>query len=831
MITGYKQLTKKYLKSNKKRAILTIVGIILSVALISSIGLFLKGMQDAQIEDMRNTYGSYHLHYDNVDRELIEKISNHPKVGRSGTYNIESEFILDEEINVLEIGATNKALELFPAKVKRGRLPEEKGEVAIEGWLLRHINPNADVGGNINVNNRAYRLVGILENNITEQINNRSIILTRNNYTEDKEAILLAEVSPKTNLKSAVEELEALGKEGQVQKNINLLAMQGATRGDEGFFGLYMVVAVIIAIVVISTIAVIYNSFQISVMERIKEFGLLRAVGTTPKQIRKLILREATLLSLIGIPIGLLFGIVAIYSISLVFRLIGGEDLIIIKPSISPVILGGSGMIGLFSIYLSALLPAIFAGRISPLVAISNRKSITKEKIKRRKGPIIKIIRKTLGFEGELAYKNIKRNRKRYRITVFSIVISVMLFITFKSFIDMSFSITDSMGETENVHFSVVRDVQGTEKDIRIEEDIIEKIKDIPTVNKIYNVYQDYQFDMEIDKNSELKEIQALGQQIYRDSDAEDKTKVYGNINIYDKEAFEDTKEYVESGNIDIDELNKENGVILIRRNRIYNYNSEKTYYGPVADIKVGDEIDVIQEMYQREEKNRAVGETLKVVAIIEQEVFSYRGHHEYLKLITSEEVAKKLMEEKTIKPINLNIVLDNKDSEKVAVADIENAIKNNPNLNIINHIDNNRRGKSGELMVQILLYGFVVVVSLIGSVNIINTLTTNILLRKREFATIRSVGLTHKGLRKMIVLEGMLYGVMGIIYGAIVGTLLSFVLYKGLGDMREFSWSIPWSTIGIATIATLMIGYLSVQYPLAKVKNDNLIETIRGDY
>ena len=127
-------------------------------------------------------------------------------------------------------------------------------------------------------------------------------------------------------------------------------------------------------------------------MERIKQFGLLRAVGTTPKQIRKIVLREATILAIIAIPLGLICSIIAINGISLAFKLIGAESVIPMKISISAMVLGLSSVIGLIAIYLSALVPAYFAGRISPLSAISGRNSITKEKIKRRKNRVIQRI-------------------------------------------------------------------------------------------------------------------------------------------------------------------------------------------------------------------------------------------------------------------------------------------------------------------------------------------------------------------------------------------------------------------------------------------------------
>ena len=135
----------------------------------------------------------------------------------------------------------------------------------------------------------------------------------------------------------------------------------------------------------------------------------------------------------------------------------------------------------------------------------------------------------------------------------------------------------------------------------------------------------------------------------------------------------------------------------------------------------------------------------VKVMAIVEDEPFNFRGDQEALKVITTEEVGKILIGKNEIKPINLNIAINDIKNEEMAKTEIEAAIKSNASLNLTNNIDENRRGKSGMLIMKILIYGFVVVVSLIGSVNIINTLTTNIILRKREFAALKSIGLTQR--------------------------------------------------------------------------------------
>lgn len=835
MITGYKQLTGKYLKSSKKRAVLTIIGIMLSVALISTIGLFFYSLQMTEIEDAKNTYGAFHLMYKNADEDLVSKVTNNPKVSRSGLYSMSDTIKVDDKVSVSKVDATNKALELLPCKLVKGRMPENEKEAAIEKWAIPYVDKEAKVGSSIHFNNKEYKLVGILENNLQDQIDNKALILTKSNNINIKNSILLVEVSSKANLRATVDELKKLAPKDNVAENTFLLSVEGAAGQGSGLKGLYVTLGIIISIVVISTIAVIYNSFQISVVERIKQFGLLRAVGSTPKQIRRIVLREATFLAVIGIPLGLLCGVVAMYGIGFVFKLIGAESVYPMKTYISPKIMLLSAAVGIASVYISALIPAFFAGRISPLVAISSRLSITKEKIKKRKNKVTqRIIQKLFGFEGALASKNIRRNRKRYRITVFSIVISVVLFVTFKSFMDMAFTIGDTPNESNNMHFTVVSD--GNKNNL-LDDKIVEKLKAVSDVNKIYKAYSAYSFEAEINKSSEFKDVKDIGN-IYDDTIANDNKKsiIQSYIEPYDEVSLESSKGYLQSGSIDKEELNKENGVIIIGKNTVLNYKTKKKYVGPLVNIKVGDEINVQFNSYEEQSDGQPkFGDgkikKVKVLAILKDDPFNFRGPQEALRLISTKEVCEKLTGISSINPTSLDMTIKNVKNEESAKNNIENAIKSTPNLRLINDIDQNRKAKTSMLMVQILIYGFVIVVSLIGSVNIINTMTTNIILRKREFASLKSIGLTQRGLRKMIILEGMLYGIIGTIYGSIAGCGLSYLMYRGLNGVRDFNWPIPWKAIVIAGIAALVIGYLSVLAPLSRIKKENLIEAIREDY
>lgn len=827
MIKSYKNITGKYLKGNKKRTILTLIGIILSVALVSSIGFFLKSMQEAQVQDMKNTYGSWHIMYSKVDDDLITKIKSNPNVLRSGTYAKGKEINIGSNLKGQEIFVTDEGVKLLPYTLKEGKFPEKNTEVVLESWFLGKINKDAKLGDTIKILDKEYTLVGILSDTFMSQSSGIGEIITNNSDVNENERILLAELHVNKKLGANLDELKKLSDEKSVMKNVNLLAMQG-----EGFpKELLGTLSVIIGIVIIATIAVIYNAFQISVVERVKQFGLLRAVGTTPRQIRKIILREATFLAAIGIPIGLVGGIIALYGIDLAFKIIGKGELVFIKPTITIDVLIISSIIGLLSIYASAMLPAVFAGRISPLVAISSRNSITKEKIKKRKSLIIGRI---FGFEGALASKNIKRNRKRYRTTVFSIVISVTLFITFKAFMDMSLNVYSEMNESNNIHFSVVTSGDDTTKSV--EDKVIRDIETLPKTEVSYKVYNPQFFHAVIDKTKEVAPIKTIGG-VYKDIkyQGKDKTLVDASLAVYDEASLEVGKKHLKEGNISADELNNENGVIIVGKNRVYNEKTKNNYYGPVTDLKVGDEIllQSNENRFNEEENASEFGKgdvnKVKVLAVLESNPFDFIGHEKDIKIITTEKVAEKLIG-KDIKPSALNIKLKDAKTEDAAKKDIESIISGEGNLKLINIIDQNRKTKASILMVKILLFGFVVVVSLIGSVNIINTLTTNLILRRREFAALKCIGLTQKGLKKIITLEGMLYGIVGSLYGSIIGTLLSYAIYNGINGVREQSYRLPIDSIAIAVAGAMIIGYISVQAPLRRMKKDNLIDVVREE-
>ncbi|MCG8512955.1 MAG: FtsX-like permease family protein [Halanaerobiales bacterium] len=830
MINSYQKITLKYLKANYRRTILTIIGIVLSISLISSIGFFMSGLQQAKIEEMKNKYGSFHLYFERPTADLISKIKNNPQVGRSGLYTRGQNIQLKEDLQLTPLITSAQAGELLPYQLSQGRLPDHPGEVALEEWVLRSLGQQLALGEQIILQDKEYQLVGLIEDKVQHQIKAQGILLTKNNQIKDDSSILLVEISPQTSLPTALAELKRLSPKDLVHENGHLLFMLG--RGDVAATNrnMYAVIYVIIAIVVIATIAVIYNSFQISVVERIRQFGLLRTIGSTPKQTRQLVFREATFLAIIALPLGLMLGIAAIYGVNLVFTLLVQNSALYFRTALSGQVVLISTGLGLLSIYGSAFLPAWYASRLSPLVAISSRALISTEKIKRRKS---QFFRKLFGFAGELAVKNIKRNTKRYRITVFSMVISVVLFITFSSFIEMSLVVSDNLNESQQIHFSVIGRNTNSPKPFKFDDALIKQLQSIANVQQVFRVYQPADFSVLLARGSEIGQIRDInGIYHHLTRDGQKKTLIKGALAIYDPPALQVARKYLQAGKINPQQLNQENGVIIINKNRIDNRATRKTYFGPLVSVKVDDEIELSLDNSSADQL-QLVGPAhpVQIAAIVSDDPFYFPGGQNKLKMITTEAVARRLLAVDSLTPVSLNIRLVDPQKEEETKATIAGIIGGNSSLRLINRIAQNRQARSAILLVKILLYGFVLVVSGIGVVNIVNTITTNILIRKREFAMLKSIGLTPKGLKKMVVVEGLLYGIKASIYGSLLGAGLSYLLYLGLSNVRALLWQIPWSYMAIATIASLVIGYLSVLLPLARVEKENLLELVREDF
>lgn len=857
MINSYKAISGRYLKSNKKRTALTIIGIILSVALITSICTFILTVQNSMLEQQIKEVGAFHAVVEKATRADIEKLEINPKIDKLGLGKSEEpvQFIKDKLIGINHLNESG--FELMNVQLEEGELPKKGNEIAVERWILRYFESGIKVGDEIEIkdekgNAKSYVLSGIVKDDWRSQNigTAKGYMAVDHEILQGSEVTALVQIKEKADKWQVINEIKESVSEGaEVSHNEDLMRLTGESSDSGLNAAITTVVIMVIGIVVLATVVVIYNAFQISIAERIKQIGLLRAIGTTKKQIINLVLREATLMILIGVPLGMFFGIIAVYCIAFVFtKLTPTGDFSNLKVVLSPITLILSGIIGALSIYASAYLPARSAGKTSPLVAISSQALIKKEK--RSRGGLF--LGRFLKIDWGMALKNVKRNKKRFYVTVFSMAISVTLFVTFTSFAKFSSNFTDEITESNDMDFSVSLNYNDDNVD-GISEKLIDEVKAIPNVENIYKRYSrlstcEALVDRSIIPEEVLKWSEKSGKEFGMNEnrlptvslDGKEKLSIPVVIDAYDEGKLEKSHKYVKEGSID---NLKEDEIIVVRNTRFF---GERTLISPMANLKVGDEVPLSTDYYYdgessevqiKEDLNYASDEVekLKVAAIVEVAPFKDADYYETLNIIVSEKTAEKIIKDNLYLQNQYYVEsLDIRLTDDVYVDGVDSALRElentNPGITYFNKIEFNKQDKAFKIQMLILLMGFTIVISLISAVNIVNTVTTNILLRRKELAALEAIGMTNKQVRRMITFEGVLFGIYGGIIGSVLGTAFSYMLYEPMSSIRRFAFAFPWQSIIIAVTAVVIVGYISALIPLRRLKKDSIIEVIRGE-
>jgi len=810
LIQSYKQLSYKYLKGNLKRTFLTLLGIILSVALISTIGLFMEATQRTQIENhYKQNGGSFHAVIQPYDDKVFKKIKNNPNISGYGIMS-PGEKNAVKDASVLIYYADHQAIKFLSYSLKKGSMPKNDNEIVLESWVLQHFNDKLDIGDSFKLNGKSYKLVGLLSNNADTQKQKTARALTYKAKFAAGEGALMLKLYENNDFENNINELKFIAGE----KNINIDAQLISLINPSDDKSLKVIMSIVIGIVVVSTIVVIYNAFQISIVDRMKQFGMLRSIGATKKQIRQIVIREATLMAAIAIPIGLLLSLLAVAILSIVMESLGDQPLVFV---LDWSILAISTLISLVAVYASSYYPAFFASKISPLLAISSRLSITKDSIKRGRN---KELRKPRSFPLSLALKNVKRNPNRFTITIMSIIISCVLFITFTSLFNML--LQTQMDNTNSSDLQVIFD-DDNRPDERLQ--LAESMKSLPNVSKIHKQYSQHPFLLEIPEGKQQSLSDKNGFSYDEGTyDGKSVTVMSTSFMAFDEQYWGQIGEMLQAGSMDTEAMNNSNGVILL---------AGEGEGDPFQHFKVGDTIRLQSSFSSLKGKQLPYGEgsikTATIVAIIDGDAFGQRfseGRAGFV--ITNVEVADKLLGTQQV-PVTLGVDLSNKSQNLTTVSHIRKSIPGGETLDIIDNVDANKKQKEGNLFVQILVYGFLLVVSLIGSVNIINTITVSILTRRKELAALKSIGMSQKDLKKMIIYEGLIYGFFGSLLGIVYGSLLSYIIYIALSDtVDDIVWVFPYQASWISFVAAFVICYLSALVPLSKIRRENIIDVIR---
>lgn len=569
---------------------------------------------------------------------------------------------------------------------------------------------------------------------------------------------------------------------------------------------LYSVVGIVIFIIMFTSVFCIRNSFAIATTEKMKMYGMLSSVGATKKQIKKNVIFESLILGLIGIPLGVISGIFAVFVLIKIVNSIVGEyllgnmDGIVVKITILPIVI--SAVLGIITIYLSALFSAIKASKVSPIEVLRNAEEIKMESKKLRVPLIISKVFKT---GGELAYKNLKRSKKKYRTTVISLAVSIFIFITMNALVTNMFDLTDNY--YEDYDYNIKLYLRGNELSD------VDKIKKVNYIDECFVLYQnkDYLKIFDFSKiNIEYKD--ELAEDLYYDEEQA--------MSIPTGNGKYLSLEIVALDNNSFQKFAKKIGV-----------NSEKIRgTGILCDtyIYYANSKQIEMRSYKYKQGDTIVGKlgneevSFKVGAVTENKPYGLENsYYEGGYFVVNLDDFKNM----DFMPAYMAIQSSNTDAllDEIKNLDIDD-------VGFINFAEQAKEQKSMSLVIKIFLYGFITVITFIGVTNIFNTITSNIELRQKEFATLKSIGMTRKEFNRMINLETIFYSSKSLIYGIILGLLGTFALYKAFSLKIEKGIYIPINPILISIVAVFILVYIIMKYSMSKINKQNIIETIRNE-
>ena len=785
-------LVKGNLKSSKAKSVLICITIMLTTTLLTSVGIicnnWLKTNKAATIEYS----GSFEGIYKRVNKDKLDIIKNNASIDQYGIYKAigTSQY---EDSNLGLIYADNTIKNMANIKFEDGTMPEKENEIAIESGYLNLLNNGAKIGDKIKlsyeslstgeIKEKEFILSGILQtSDISKAQKSYSAIISKSYFVSEevdentKYNVYINIVKPKKLTADEVKEsILSIAKnmgieEYDVRINTDYI---NASNPDPQVIAGGIVVALII---ILSSMLVIYSIFYVSVINKVHEYGKLRAVGATKRQIRKIILREGFILSCISIPLGIAIGyligqVVILKALKMDRYGVGGMNIFIAI---------GVAVITVISVLLSLLKPMKMACNISPVEAMRYDGNDSKQK--KRKGYEEINLKK-------ITFANLSRNKKRTVITLLSLSLSGILFIVASTIMNCmnpenmakDHSLGDITVYLDNYDWNEdgsnnLYDIQANNP---LGKEMCERLENIPGVKKI-NMEKSAWASIDIgagEKN--LEDIQG-----------------------FDKEFYDELSEHLVEGEINKEALESGEGIV-------YTHPS----YAKEIGIKVGStQVITIydgKDSYKKE---------FTVLALVDIGGASIR---------IPESVMDSLIKTDTTIRVGLEI---KKDMLKSVEEEIKNITDNDEYLSYGTLEDSIETYKKSMAITSVLIYSLVIIIGVIGLMNLINTMITSIITRKRELGILQAIGLSDKQLVKMLQIEGLFYTVGTLLITLTLGNILGYIaviIFRNTGASYAI-YDYPLTQTIIMIVAITLVQILITYMVTNNFKKDSLVDRIR---
>lgn len=864
------KLTLKQLLLNKRRTLVTIIGVIISVAMITAVASLGISFMDMLKRQIISDEGEWHVLYENVNKTQLEVIKNDEEtrrviISRDLGYAFLEESQNDNKPYVFLKEYSKEGFENFPIKLIEGKLPEKANEIVISESIIKNAKVNYKIGDTltfdigkrhfedeegkdsillqvdslrryngttqevlIKENTKSYIIVGIIESpkwEYTWAPGYTVLSYVDENIMNSEETVNASVVLNNINSK-LFENAENLVSQNSMQGakfNNELLRYYGVVKSDNLRNMLITLSIIIITIIMIGSVSLIYNAFAISVSERSRHLGMLSSIGATKKQKRNSVFFEGAVIGAISIPIGIITGLVGI---NITFKFINSmlkgalglsENL---KLVVLPITILTDIMVSIITILISTYIPAKRASNISAIDAIRQTSDV---KIKGKEVKTSKLTRKIFGIEGELGLKNLKRNKARYRATVFSLIISMILFLAvsyFTSSLKKSLLLTQ-----EGVNFDIT--VYFNDKDRTKQEDIIKKITSLDNISE-------YNYINTLDLRSLIKE------EFMSDYVKENQKEVLTSGKYpYDiaLKALDDKalKSYAKEVGIDFNKLlDTENpSAIVINTVRYEDGKTNRYIEEKAIKTNIGEKLDL--EFYDYEVDKDVTVEAIEIATLTDKVPMgvSSVSYGANFNIIVSEDVLYKIAEANKNIAENINRTLYLKSNNPLRlqenIEEIQKAYEQDE-ISVYNLYMARQKEEQMVLIMSVFTYAFILLITSICIANIFNTISTGIALRKREFAMLKSVGMTPKSFNKMINYESLFYGIKALSYGLPISFVAMYLIHKTLMIKFSFEFEVPWSSVLIAIVAVFVIVGAAMIYSSKKVKKENIIDVLKQE-
>ncbi|MDX8361669.1 ABC transporter permease [Cytobacillus sp. IB215316] len=859
------KLTLRHLKKNKRRTIVTIIGIVISVAMVTAAATLTTSFISALQENAMEQTGEWHVVYNDINKDQIESIKQDENIKAmslandvgtallEGTHNKSKPYLFVKEYNT-------QAYNQFPFELLAGRFPTADHEVVISKDLATNIGGKYEVGDRltleigeryvtgesasepldqmvplqkaegvnietlINTKTQTYTIVGEIESpswDTTLSTPGYMIIsyLDENLFPANKTVdayIALDKVSQSLyDTSSSLAEKNNIDAD-KIQYNTHLLNYYGVTGKENLRMTIFASEIIIIVVIVAGSVALIYNAFTISFAERARYLGMLSSVGATKIQKRNSVLFEAAIVGFISIPIGIIIGLIGVMiTLSIINTFIQQSlniDEKLLTLTVTPMSMLVAVGVSLLTIFISCYLPARKASKVSAIDAIRQTQDV---KLTGKEIKTSKIIRNLFGIQAEIALKNVKRNKKRYQITIFSFVVSIILFISVSFFTDhLQKSIELSQ---RNVNYDIQVTTRNEDTTMLKSLSTLDYVTSASIVKKMH-LYSwiDANFVPEDAKKrigpADKKEG---GKILYR-----------VDVNVLDEDSF---VEYAKSINVDSEKLKNSDqlNVILIDTFKHIDENTQQIIEEKSIYAQPEMKISLIDKVFGT---GKQAGETfinsVQIAAVTDQfPMGDITLDFLEFEIIIPESLVEQLFPTNYVQDFFTDLYLTSSDPMQT-YTEIEEL--NDANFSIYSSHVERKQNKQLMLLIKAFSYGFTILITVISVANIFNTISTSIALRKREFAMLKSIGMTSKEFNKMINYESFFYGIKSLLYGLPISIVIIYAIHRAMMNTIKLEFSIPWADMIIVIIAIFLIVVVSMLYSSNKVKKDNIIDELK---